>query len=259
MSEPPRTIQKPSRNASSARLHHPLATLPWRPLRTALGRLLALARPATGRSGEVAGGGRTRLEDGRLIPAHAGLTPGRAAEGRLLSSPRLALLGGCDFGVCPSLSGGLEVGLADVVADGLVDDPQGITQGWWRRWAICGQEWGQEPVVELGVEDREAPALGGEHVGVAAGQTADEALAAQAGQVVAHLVGRVGGAEQGGDLGAKAPVGEPDHAGEQDRQGAGQGHDPGIAEAQRSGAASRLASWLCDPRKGWARKDTARA
>src|SRR6266704_1303897 len=171
----------------------------------------------------------------------------------------LALLGGCDFGVCPSLSGGLEVGLADVVADGLVDDPQGITQGWWRRWAICGQEWGQEPVVELGVEDREAPALGGEHVGVAAGQTADEALAAQAGQVVAHLVCRVGGAEQGGDLGAKAPVGEPDHAGEQDRQGAGQGHDPGIAEAQRSGAASRLASWLCDPRKGWARKDTARA
>src|SRR6266498_191579 len=180
----------------------------------------------------------------------------------MLGGPRLAslaLLGGCDFGVCPSLSGGLEVGLADVVADGLVDDPQGITQGWWRRWAIRGQEWGQEPVVELGVEDREAPALGGEHVGVAAGQTADEALAAQAGQVVAHLVGRVGGAEQGGDLGAKAPVGEPDHAGEQDRQGAGQGHDPGIAEAQRSGAVSRLARGLCDPRKGWARKDTTRA
>src|SRR6266542_1157192 len=81
----------------------------------------------------------------------------------------LALLGGCDFGVCPRFSGGLEVRVAAVVADGLVDDSQGVTQGWWRRWAIRGQQWGQEPVVELGVEDREASALGGEHVGVAAG------------------------------------------------------------------------------------------
>src|SRR6266508_3598592 len=88
--------------------------------------------------------------------------PGRAEEA-------LALLGGCDFGVCPRFSGGLEVRVADVVADGLVDDSQGVTQGWWRRWAIRGQQWGQEPVVELGVEDREASALGGEHVGVAAG------------------------------------------------------------------------------------------
>src|SRR5512132_4709577 len=53
-------------------------------------------------------------------------------------------------------------------------------------------------------------------------------------------------------------MGEPDHTSEQQGQGAGQGHDPGIAEAQGSGWVSRLAigGWLRDPRKGWARKDT---
>jgi hypothetical protein len=111
--------------------------------------------------------------------------------------------------------------------------------------------------VDLGVEQREADPVDGEHVGVGAWQALDEALAAKPGQVVAHLVWRVGGAEQGGHLGAKAPMGEPDHADKHRAQGAGQGHDPGIAEAQRSGTASRLARWLCDPRKGWARKDTA--
>jgi hypothetical protein len=111
--------------------------------------------------------------------------------------------------------------------------------------------------VDLGVEQGEADPVGGEHVGVGARQALDEPLAAQPGQVIAHLRGRVGSGQQGRHPGAKAPMGEPDHAGECAAEGAGQGHDPGIAEAQGSGAASRLARWLCDPRKGWARKDTA--
>jgi hypothetical protein len=40
----------------------------------------------------------------------------------------LALLGGCDFGVSPKFSGGLQPGLADVVGDRAVDDPKRLAQ-----------------------------------------------------------------------------------------------------------------------------------
>jgi len=54
-------------------------------------------------------------------------------------------------------------------------------------------------------------------------------------QIVAHLVDAVVGAEEGGHLGAQAPVGEPDDGVEGDTQGADQGHDPRVAEPQGRG------------------------
>ena len=49
---------------------------------------------------------------------------------------------------------------------------------------INGEQWSQYPAVHLGVEDRDAHTIGGEHVGVGVGETPDQALAPQAAQVV---------------------------------------------------------------------------
>ncbi len=100
----------------------------------------------------------------------------------------------------------------------------------WRRgqrsgWIVRCDQWPQQPVVKLGVEDRDALPVGGQEVGVAAGQPHNEALELEPGQVVAHLGGRVGHAEQGAHLGAQAPVGEPSDNVQAGAQRADQGHD----------------------------------
>jgi site-specific recombinase XerD len=64
---------------------------------------------------------------------------------------------------------------------------------------------------------------------------ADQAVEAQAAQVVGHLAGTVGGAEQPGGQGAQALVSQAAGAGQREGQGAGQGHDPGVAEPQGRG------------------------
>jgi hypothetical protein len=51
--------------------------------------------------------------------------------------------------------------------------------------------------------------LVGQDVGVGVGQLGDQALEPEAAQVMAHLAGRVGHAEQGVHLGAKDSVGDP--------------------------------------------------
>src|SRR6266542_4320497 len=90
---------------------------------------------------------------------------------------------------------------------------------------------GEQPVVHLGVEDRESLPVGGDPVEVAAGQSLDEAFEAEAGQVVAGLVDGVGGAaQQRGHLGAEAPIGDAGGGGHGSSKGAGQGLDPRIAE-----------------------------
>ena len=110
--------------------------------------------------------------------------------------------------------------------------------------------------MDLGVEDRGALPFWGREVGVGVLEACDEPVETQAGQVVAHLVGRVAGAEQAAHPGAQAPVGEPEGA-EPGAQGAEQGHDPRVAKTQGwSPPAVRGDGWQRDPLKGWARKDT---
>ena len=47
----------------------------------------------------------------------------------------------------------------------------------------CGEQRGEDPVVNLGVEDGEGQAVGGQVVGVGVGAAGDQPVAAQAGQV----------------------------------------------------------------------------
>jgi hypothetical protein len=61
-------------------------------------------------------------------------------------------------------------------------------------------------------------------------------MPAQPAQVVGHLRGGVGGAEQTGDKGAQAPVAEAGDGVDHHAQGAGQGHGAWIPEAQSSGS-----------------------
>jgi len=90
-------------------------------------------------------------------------------------------------------------------------------------------------------------------------QPGDQSFHAQSPQVVTHLAHRVRHAEQGAHLGAKVPVGEPGDGVLAGAQGAGQGHDPRVAEPQGWGPPTLLEGWSRDPLEGWARKDTALA
>ena len=88
----------------------------------------------------------------------------------------------------------------------------------------------QDAVVDLGVEDREAEAVGGEGIQVAVRDAGDEAVAGQAREVVTGLVDGVGGAEQAGHQGAQALVRDAGDGAQHVGEGAGQGHDSRVAE-----------------------------
>jgi len=98
--------------------------------------------------------------------------------------------------------------------------------------------------VEFGVEDGDADAVGGDGVGVGAGNALDEPVQAEPAQVVAHLAGRVVAAEESGDVPAKASVGQAGGGVDDKAQGAGQGHGAMIPEAQRSGSLALLVTGL---------------
>ena len=98
-------------------------------------------------------------------------------------------------------------------------------------WGLVGgQQWAEEPVVELGVEDGDLDPVGGQHVVVGVLDAADQAGDAQPAQVVGHLAGGVGRVQQSGHQGAQALVGDAGGREQGGAQGAGQGHDPRIAE-----------------------------
>ncbi len=60
--------------------------------------------------------------------------------------------------------------MVGVVADDLVDGGQGASELDGCRWLVAGGDEGpQESAVDLGVEDGDADAFGGEHVGVGVG------------------------------------------------------------------------------------------
>jgi hypothetical protein len=119
-------------------------------------------------------------------------------------------------------SRGLESCPVDVFIDMAVDDGQRLAQCGRGLWLVSGGEGSEQAVAELGVEDGEALPVGGQHVGVGVLDPADEAVEAQAAQVVSCLAGAVGGAEQPGGQGTQALVGDAAGA----EQGQGQGAGP---------------------------------
>jgi hypothetical protein len=75
----------------------------------------------------------------------------------------------------------------DLVLNGVFQGCEGATD-LERSWRLVGfEERAEEPSVELGAEHRDAQSLGGEGVGVGAGDAGDESVEAEASQVVGHL------------------------------------------------------------------------
>jgi hypothetical protein len=75
-------------------------------------------------------------------------------------------------------------------------------------------------------------------------------------QVVGHLAVGVDAAEQSSDQDAEVLAGKAGRGEQRLAQGAGQGHDPRIAESKsRVPPPLRVDGGVCDPLKGWARKD----
>jgi hypothetical protein len=85
-----------------------------------------------------------------------------------------------------------------------------------------GEQRGQDAVVDLGVEDGEGQAVGGQVVGVGVRAAGDQAVAGRPGQVLGGLGHRVGGAEQTGHQGAQAPVGDAGDGAHGVAEGAGE-------------------------------------
>ncbi len=79
--------------------------------------------------------------------------------------------------------------------------------------------------MNLGIEERHPHTFGSKQVRARPRQAPDQSVKAKAAQVVRHLRRRVGGAEQAGDEGTKAPVVEAGDGVHRQTQGAGQSHD----------------------------------
>ena len=118
------------------------------------------------------------------------------------------------------------------MVDGILESLQGVPDFDVRGWFVGVEQGPEESVLQLGVEDRDADALGGEDVGVAAGKAGDEPVEPQAAEVVTHLALAVVLAEVSGDEPAEALVGETGDRGKDVAQGAGQGYCSCVPEAQ---------------------------
>ena len=92
----------------------------------------------------------------------------------------------------------------DVVSDTAVEGGEGLTQGSGLGWRVRAEERSQDPVMDLGVEDRRPESVVGGDVGVGPREAGDQAMEAQSPQVVGHLGRGVAGAEQSGDEAPKA-------------------------------------------------------
>jgi hypothetical protein len=64
--------------------------------------------------------------------------------------------------------------VVDVAADVAVDGGQGVAEFGRCGWAVGAQQRSEQPVVEFGVEDRDALAVRGQVVGVGVRTTVDE-------------------------------------------------------------------------------------
>src|SRR6185437_12461623 len=137
----------------------------------------------------------------------------------------------------------------DVVVQAALEGGEGAADVEWRGWSVGVEERSQQPVVELGVEDGDADALGGEDIAVAAGQALDESVQAQAAQVVAHVGAGVGVAEQSGDLPARTFVGEAGDGVDEWTKRAGQSHGAFVPETEGSGSLALPSVGLVDALK----------
>ena len=138
----------------------------------------------------------------------------------------------------------------EVVEGGLVGAGGGAQPGWRGRAGVgeLGQAGAEQVVVGVGEQQGFVESGVGDLVAAGFRDAGDEAVFAEAAQVVGHLpggdvLGRL--AEEGRDQGAQLAVGEP--AGQQpvDEQGLQQGVDAGVAEAQPGDAG---AIWVDDGR-----------
>ena len=145
---------------------------------------------------------------------------------------------------CRCESGGL-----DVVGDGVLEGSEGVSDFGFGGWFVGVEEGSEEPVAELGVEDGDADPVGGQDVGVLAGDALDQPVQPEAAEVVAHLALRVGLLEVSGDEWAKALVREAGDGTEDGAQGAGQGCCSFVAEAQGSGSLALSMVGLVDALK----------
>src|SRR6266508_3143195 len=132
-----------------------------------------------------------------------------------------------------SSCGSFDAGAIDVDVEFAVDDLEGASELDRSWWLVGGEEWSEEPVVDLGVEDRPAHAVGGEVVGVGVRQSADEPFEPEASQVIRGLRGGVEAVERRAHPGTKTPIGEADGGVHHRTEGAGQCHDAGVSEAER--------------------------
>jgi hypothetical protein len=124
----------------------------------------------------------------------------------------------------------------DVVVDGAFERVRGAADVDRRGRLVGLEQRPQEPVLRLAVEDRDADAVRGQDVGVAAWQALDEPVRPEAPEVVAHAAVAVGLAEVLRDERAQGLVGEAGDGVELVAERAGQGHGACVAEAQGSGS-----------------------
>ena len=75
----------------------------------------------------------------------------------------------------------------DVVGDGGLEGSECLSDLGFGGWFVGVEEGSEEPVAELGVEHGDADPVGGEGVGVLAGDALDESVQPEAAEVVAHL------------------------------------------------------------------------
>src|SRR5215472_8496703 len=101
--------------------------------------------------------------------------------------------------------------------------------------------------------------IGGEDVAVLPLQALDQALEAEAAEVVGHLRPGVRIAEQAGYEGTEAPVGEAVDGVEANAEGADQSHGAFIPEAQGSGSLALMDGGQLDPLQERGRYGTALA
>src|SRR5689334_13091298 len=130
------------------------------------------------------------------------------------------------------LSGGTELidGLVETtesVAERMGQVVRGIDEG--------GRGRAEDAQVDLGAEEGDAQAEAGEGVAVGAGHALDQAVEAEASEVVGHGGARVGGevaAEQGGELGSKVAVAEAGREMGEATEGLEQRYHARVAEAE---------------------------
>jgi hypothetical protein len=109
-----------------------------------------------------------------------------------------------------------------------------------RQGIVLGEKRGpvrpEDAEVEFGVEEGDFESVAGSRVAVRVGNAMDQPLETQPPQVVGHLRGAVGAAEQRFDLRAEIAIAESARQMREGAESLEQGHDAGIGKAQRGDA-----------------------